>query len=499
MQQAGSRDAKSAWMTVAKALLNIERRAQEVLQGERQRREDSNQYLDQIANIDPLDAMIKYQFFLLGLILAGFSVASIVKFGLSFQAAGWLGRLFALASALSIARFLTSARMDARKRLLARDKARKVIETVLLGNRTLPKAEEIRLPESYLSSGYQIYDLEDGIGCWSTAISDALVSKAGAWRTRLDIREGMFLGGGLRSLVGFKTAFERLSAGKPFRNESKIRLLSDVLLEDGQLPHRILVQRTDYVANISTNDLAFCKVKHPISLATAQEGHKMADIYDGESFFLGSNRTFLGFGDSLCSNQLGVSLLAFTDDRYMVRVLQQPVSQHSPGMVAPSGSGSFDWEDLSSIEDHPTGFWGWASSHLRELLEELGLDQRSDHHGDIGKAFIRSLNIRSIPIGFGCYLHRSGNPEIICLTQIYCDLENISKHCQYTLEEEKYSRIFSQGTSVRVNNFDIESLRLFLSERMREEEKSVPLEMGYRMLLHLCDSKPLEIEAFLKA
>jgi hypothetical protein len=119
-------------------------------------------------------------------------------------------------------------------------------------------------------------------------------------------------------------------------------------------------------------------------------------IFDGLGF-MSNNQILLDLSESKCSNHIGVSTLAFTRDGKMVVTVQSASSAQSAGLLAPSGSGSADLEDLQQAGNDFHTFLTRAME--RELLEECGL-------ANAGAGLVRTRLI-----GYARLLDRGGKPE----------------------------------------------------------------------------------------
>ena len=107
--------------------------------------------------------------------------------------------------------------------------------------------------------------------------------------------------------------------------------------------------------------------------------------------------------DSELADAVGVSTLAMTADGAAVLITQSPRNAASPGLLAPSGSGSLDPGDLGR------GRTGILQDILRrgmqrELCEETGIQPGE----------IRS----TIVVGFARWLERGAKPEFFGLTEL---------------------------------------------------------------------------------
>src|SRR5262245_10009866 len=101
------------------------------------------------------------------------------------------------------------------------------------------------------------------------------------------------------------------------------------------------------------------------------------------------------------SNHIGVSTIAVFDDFEIPLVVQSRRSLQSKSQIAPSGSGSADF-DLAKLSKGGLFTALIASEMERELREELGLSS--------------SIKCRSVVVGYCRIIDRAGKPEYFGIT-----------------------------------------------------------------------------------
>lgn len=181
-------------------------------------------------------------------------------------------------------------------------------------------------------------------------------------------------------------------------NARKIRLASDVLVDDASNLLPVPVQPTHYFDTLSTND----------SLPVRLVSHKSRlEVFSGHEICF-PRQTIPSCEESACSNHFGASTLAVTADDYLVITEQGYRSNIARGQLMPSGSGSADWKDLESSADLQELVRRVA---MRELLEECGL----------APAEVAWLRI----VGYGRLLARGGLPQFFCLARLNCSFGDI--------------------------------------------------------------------------
>ncbi|WP_426167312.1 hypothetical protein [Sandarakinorhabdus sp. DWP1-3-1] len=202
-----------------------------------------------------------------------------------------------------------------------------------------------------------------------------------------------------------------LRAGARLTNDPKLRLAGDLDLRcaSGDTGSgRNLIQNTDYVASLATDQLAFTRV---FRAASAEQV-----IHDPIAAFLapvlsGSRYRLRRLSECVnISNQLGASTLAFTVDGHLLLTSQTPRNAQSQGMLAPSGSGSMDKGDLGGAGEG-TLITLVQNAAARELLEESGVGHRLPPGMTLAAFAADHVRV----FGFGRMIHRAGKPEFYCL------------------------------------------------------------------------------------
>jgi hypothetical protein len=114
------------------------------------------------------------------------------------------------------------------------------------------------------------------------------------------------------------------------------------------------------------------------------------------------------------SNQLGGSTVAFSRDGHMLIIVQNNKNLHSANLLAPSGSGSFDWTD-------------WKSHAPCDFLHLVERGAKREMDEECSLLIGPPIESRVFPIGFAQMVHRAGKPELICLGFINEDADEIRK------------------------------------------------------------------------
>ena len=187
--------------------------------------------------------------------------------------------------------------------------------------------------------------------------------------------------------------------------DSKIRIASDVTGGAGA----VQLQRTDYLSSVMTDQIRWSKIcSEKLRPETAQPEEI---LWNGASTFVEETvdeAVLKPFPNSGVSNQLGASTLAVSSDGHLMVVAQNKKSNEAANQLAPSGSGSLDWVDISRSNARDllklVRFGG-----KRELIEECALDGS-------GGAMVIDCDV--MVTGFTRMVHRAGKPEFFCVGTI---------------------------------------------------------------------------------
>lgn len=250
-------------------------------------------------------------------------------------------------------------------------------------------------------------------------------------------------------------------------NSPKVRLKSDLITiknefgNDVLMPSKVSLQETDYFSGLCTNEMT-CK-----EVWSRSSNNK---IYDGISM-MSNNRIILDLSESICSNHIGISTLAFTSDGKIIITTQTGDSAQSANLLAPSGSGSADFKDL---ENKTITFHDFITNAMeRELLEECGLDENMNGF------------VNSHVIGFARLLHRGGKPE-------FFGVSFVNKSSDLLKVTDKEAMFITNIDRIKVNRTEIGELRNNLARFQEEREIafSFLLYLNFRFLEDYLNSSP---------
>ncbi len=387
---------------------------------------------------------------------------------------------------------------DERKIIIAAQKRIGAIKTVdYVAYSLVELAPKISLPSSYLKSGYQIEHLHHGFGAWSPEVSDWLINCVpGDIKYRHE--ETRFALSPLTTdIIAPHVELRQALSGKRFSNDLKIRMRTDLVRnEDGYFPNTIELQRTDYLANLCTNDLSFREVI---------DASKRQTLYNGQDYFLkpvpGTGLELRPYFESNCSNQIGISTIAFTSDGYLVLVDQTVNNLQSSGLVAPSGSGSLDESDLTQLGGTGDLVEWLCIASQRELREELGI-QADKSFDKLSNQILDRIQISALLMGFCVYLFRGGKPEFFFLASLSCSLSELSRNRKHTLGEEELSQPFVEIEDYRLDGRGSRADQVIrVLDKLREQERfrlSFPLEIQLLITKYICRNYRDKIENLLE-
>lgn len=243
-------------------------------------------------------------------------------------------------------------------------------------------------------------------------------------------------------------------------NEGKLGLRTEI--DSGFLAggDKVLLQRSTYLLDRCTNGLIVNDVF---------DRKRDSVTWKGRPHFVRDDHRLIRLERACASNQLGGSTVLL-DQSWNLHLTEQTTnSAESAGLLAPTGSGSFDLvqfpqDDRSS---RPVDFQQLCRLEMeRELVEETGL-------------LLQPGEYRTFLIGTGRFLYRGGKPEVFGVTAI----RRLSVDLHVTEAEELWTAGHRRL-----------SLRGALHERPRRNEMSAPLAANLALLerfLATPASKPL--------
>ena len=175
-----------------------------------------------------------------------------------------------------------------------------------------------------------------------------------------------------------------------------------------------------------------------------------------------SNGILLDLNQSRCSNHIGITTLALTNDGQLVATVQSSASAQNAEQFSPAGSGSADWYDLKGLDAKPRLLDFLVRAMERELVEECGMA-----HG--------RPEMDTLVLGFCRLLMRGGKPEFFGLTKLDCH----SSRLHVARREEVFIADVSRS---RIDRSDLEALRSSIDNFMVSERSSFSLQLYVNLL-----------------
>ncbi|MDY6991666.1 MAG: hypothetical protein SVR94_03535 [Pseudomonadota bacterium] len=187
-------------------------------------------------------------------------------------------------------------------------------------------------------------------------------------------------------------------------NESKVAIMSQL---DSEITE-ITLGKTSYFTSVITNE-ACSHVIEKYGLIIKDFRVLFPIYFENDQAYLEP----IGVS-SLMSNDIGISTLALTEDNYLFYWVQNQYAQQSQGSLAPTGSGSSDWDDTNKANNFISLIqYGMA----RELWEESQLQNNSQYK--LTKEDKLMLAKNTYVIGFFRWVKRGGRPEFIGISRIH--------------------------------------------------------------------------------
>jgi hypothetical protein len=247
-------------------------------------------------------------------------------------------------------------------------------------------------------------------------------------------------------------------------NDVKVRMRTD--LTPGDLPTAVELQRTRYFFARITNDLVATELHSRDPSGRGLDARAVA-LPDG---VLPPLRL------SECSNHVGVDTLAITRRGELIVSIQTFRNNQSPGLLAPSGSGSADWRDVEWARKRRCGFLGFVRRAMeRELAEECGVPVDR----------VRG----TVVLGFARFLHRGGKPQFFGFTH----LDVTSDDLRRTRQERAYVEAHHvERLDLTSSSAAAASLRDY--SRREDVRVSMPLFVGVELLARWIEQDPSAIE-----
>lgn len=227
-----------------------------------------------------------------------------------------------------------------------------------------------------------------------------------------------------------------------FFNEAKVSMQGDLSPDSV----RLRIARTTYFSTQISN--------YACMLIGSYAKNK--SFYDLTVLFPKQNGWLKSLSRSPLSNQIGVSTLCLDVDRHPIILLQGKQVFSNPLNLAPSGSGSMDWADLSRLrraKPDPDLLALVNAATIREFGEENGLPRDEFAH------------VCNLPIGYFRYVENGGLPEFISISTIKLPFRTLRR------ERREIERVMPSRTISRRSDDVI----AFCAEVDAQQNVSLPL------------------------
>lgn len=232
---------------------------------------------------------------------------------------------------------------------------------------------------------------------------------------------------------------------------------------------QIEIHRGTYFDSLLTNEACTQKLKYRGSDGVVEE--------DFTRFFpkvsRGSNAHLVDIAHNAMNDHIGVSTLGFTLDRHLVVWEQHRYLEQSPNLLAPTGSGSCDWDDLDREDFMKT----LCTAMERELCEESGLG--------IDPEQIEKTRV----LGFFRWIRRGGKPEFVGVTRLNVRSDQLEPDDVETKKPDYKPHTFRVA--------DITALPEVLDEIRGYGNLSVPLAVNLNCLQQFYECESAILEDFL--
>ena len=203
---------------------------------------------------------------------------------------------------------------------------------------------------------------------------------------------------------------------------------------------------------------------------TLVRGNIVATV--GRSLFIDRHGRVRDFADSWLLNNVGTSVLAITNDARLVVVVQSNMNESSPGLLAPSGSGSLEPKDMRGFNRIDLARFA-ANGALRELHEETGIEE--------------SMVAETAFLGFARWIEKAAMPELLTIARLNIDSHAVGRARIPSPDRPYTLAVRTLRLEQDISTWDPANPLSVLSPVSVEEEGvirrlSVPLELGLRLI-----------------
>ncbi len=244
---------------------------------------------------------------------------------------------------------------------------------------------------------------------------------------------------------------------KSVTNGKVLGLVDDIVVNS----KTIRVRKVSYFDSLLTHGLVY-KVIY--------EAGNLQPYFNGETLlFETESKIIRDISTCLCTNFMGASTLLITQENagyFFWIVVQGQGNDANAGRIAPSGSGSVDYKDITKKQSF-NDILTYAME--RELCEETGTMKK----------------VCSKVIGYARLLERGGKPDFFGLSYFSGSLDDVKiRICEKTFVESLMKVPFNSYLTLP------EELKLYCDER----NSSIQLVIIFNILKHLRDKFPQKYE-----
>lgn len=263
----------------------------------------------------------------------------------------------------------------------------------------------------------------------------------------------------------------RADPPRRFINETKTCIAGD-LLQRGP----IAIYRGTYFHSFLTNELVTrileSRGTHPQILYRGSEHFPAFSRNDGRSLLKRVDQSFM-------ANHVGISTVVYTSDGQLVLWRQSGGAQQSRDLLAPTGSGSCDWDDWS----RPS-----RSDSLKALVSKaMEREFREESHPL--ESALRGIAIRTEILGYFRWVRRGGKPEFVGISRIEAPFSRLKPNIVEVDAPDFVRLVYPASNSTQ--------LRASITELLASERLSVPLWVNLLCLNEALKTEPERYANFL--
>lgn len=234
--------------------------------------------------------------------------------------------------------------------------------------------------------------------------------------------------------------------GKAFYNEKKLCMGDGFRLSDDKSTLIVNCSKGSYYDTFLTNNIfekyllgTHSDMERKYASLAFREMKPYFNMFDLGKIAFEEANTLRSFKNLLLNNEFGLSTIAITKDHYVFQMIQSERAMESGCLIAPSGSGSCDYEDIHNHDFRKTITYAMQ----RELWEETGFKCPRHKKRKSVEAFGETYLV-----GFFRWLKRNGKPEFLGVTYINSDFS----HLRPNTAEVKRKTVLTEKI-VTINDF----------------------------------------------